>query len=99
MADIFDTITINNMRLANRFVRSATYEGLADEDGFATDALVDLYEELARGEIGLIVIGYACVRPDGKGAPGMLGIYSDDHVEGLSRIVEAAHRHGAKIAA
>lgn len=98
MADVFDAITLNRMRLANRFVRSATYEGLADDDGRVTDALVELYDELAGGDIGLIVVGYAYVQPNGKGAPGMLGIWSDDHVEGLARLAETAHRHGAKIA-
>ena len=33
----------------------------------------------------MIVIGYASVQPNGIGAPGMLGIWSDEHVEGLMR--------------
>ena len=33
MAALFDCTSINGMSLANRFVRSATWEGLADEDG------------------------------------------------------------------
>ncbi len=98
MSDVFQPIAINNMRLPNRFVRSATYEGLADDKGRVTDALVELYDELAGGEIGLVVIGYACVQPDGRGAPGMLGIWSDEHVEGLARLAGAAHERGAKIA-
>ena len=98
MTDIFQPIALNRMRLPNRFVRSATYEGLADDNGCVTDALVELYDELAGGEIGLVVIGYAYVQPNGRGAPGMLGIWSDDHIEGLARLVEAAHKHGAKIA-
>ncbi len=97
MADVFEPVTLNRMRLENRFVRSATYEGLADEDGKVTDALLELYDELAGGDIGLIVIGYAYIQPNGKGAPGMIGIWSDDHVDGLARLVEAAHGRGAKI--
>lgn len=97
--DVFEPVTINGMRLANRFVRSATYEALATEEGFVTDSLVVLYDELARGDIGLIVVGYSFVQPNGKGAPGMLGICSDDHIAGLSRLTMAAHEHGAKIAA
>ncbi|MBI4831964.1 MAG: NADH:flavin oxidoreductase [Candidatus Lindowbacteria bacterium] len=98
MPDVFGPVAINRLRLPNRFVRSATYEGLAAEDGRVTDALVSLYEELARGEIGLIVVGYAYIQPNGKGGPGMLGIWSDEHIEGLARLTEAAHEHGAKIA-
>jgi 2,4-dienoyl-CoA reductase-like NADH-dependent reductase (Old Yellow Enzyme family) len=32
MATLFDTTTINGMTLANRFVRSATWEGMANDD-------------------------------------------------------------------
>ena len=99
MTDVFQPISINRMELANRFVRSATYEGLADNDGRVTDALIELYDDLAGGEIGLIVVGYAYVQPNGKGGPGMLGIWSDDHTEGFTRLVAAAHKHGARIAA
>jgi 2,4-dienoyl-CoA reductase-like NADH-dependent reductase (Old Yellow Enzyme family) len=99
MTDVFQPFTIIRTRLANRFVRSATYEGLADIDGRVTDALVELYGELAGGQIGLIVVGYAYVQPNGKGAPGMLGIWSDDHTEGFARLAEVAHAQDAKIAA
>jgi 2,4-dienoyl-CoA reductase-like NADH-dependent reductase (Old Yellow Enzyme family) len=98
MLNVFDSITINGLQLANRFVRSATYEALASDDGFVTDALVSLYDELARGDIGLIIVGYAYIQPNGKGGPGMLGAWSDEHVEGLARLTGAAHKHGAKIA-
>jgi 2,4-dienoyl-CoA reductase-like NADH-dependent reductase (Old Yellow Enzyme family) len=97
-ADVFEPAMIGKMRLSNRFVRSATYEGLADGDGRVTGALVDLYGELAEGGIGLIVVGYAYVQPNGKGAPGMLGIYSDEHTEGLAQLVDAVHARGQKIA-
>ena len=46
--------SINGMSLANRFVRSATWEGLADEDGAVTPRLIDMMVALARGEVGLI---------------------------------------------
>jgi 2,4-dienoyl-CoA reductase-like NADH-dependent reductase (Old Yellow Enzyme family) len=98
MTDVFEPIAINGMRLPNRFVRSATYEGLAAEDGCVTDGLLALYGELARGDIGLIVVGYAYVQPNGKGAPGMLGIWSDDHIEGLRQLTRTAHEQAAWVA-
>jgi len=67
MGNVFEPITVNGLRLSNLFVRSATYEGLATEGGHITDRLLDLYEELARGDIGLIVVGYAFIQPNGKG--------------------------------
>ena len=37
IAKLFERTTINTMELENRFVRSATWEGLATDDGAATE--------------------------------------------------------------
>ena len=47
MVTLFDATTINGMTLANRFVRSATWEGMANDDGIVTPQLIDLMVELA----------------------------------------------------
>ena len=54
MTGLFEPLRINQMVLKNRFVRSATLDGLADK-GMVTDAEVRMYDELARGEVGLII--------------------------------------------
>jgi 2,4-dienoyl-CoA reductase-like NADH-dependent reductase (Old Yellow Enzyme family) len=99
MTAVFQPITINRLKLPNRFIRSATYEGLATEKGIITGELVTLYEELGRGRIGLIIAGYAAIQPNGVGGPGMLGIWSDEHIDGLRKITAAVHQSGAYIAA
>jgi len=50
---LYEPITIINMSLKNRLVRSATYEAMAAEDGSVTDRLIDLYTSLAKGGVGL----------------------------------------------
>ncbi len=95
----FQPITLNKLRLPNRFVRSATYEGLATPAGMVSDDLIKLYAELGGGGIGLIVAGYAFIQPNGKGGPGMLGIWSDNHIEGLTKLTQAVHAEGGLIAA
>jgi 2,4-dienoyl-CoA reductase-like NADH-dependent reductase (Old Yellow Enzyme family) len=52
MAELFEETSINGMSLANRFVRSATWEGLAGEDGAVTPRLIEMMVALARGEVG-----------------------------------------------
>jgi 2,4-dienoyl-CoA reductase-like NADH-dependent reductase (Old Yellow Enzyme family) len=66
MAVLFENITINGMHQNNRFIRTATWEGLAEKDGTVTTKLTEMMTELARNEVGLIVTGYAFVSPDGQ---------------------------------
>ena len=69
MAALFEGTSINSMSLANRFVRSATWQGLADEHGAVTPRLTEMMVELARGKVGLIISGYAFVSPEGQSSP------------------------------
>lgn len=95
---LFEHTEINGMVLKNRFVRSATWEGMADEDGSCTSGLVDLMEDLAVGEVGLIISGHAYVSPEGQASPRQLGVYDDKLIQGLSRMTGAVHRSGGRIA-
>jgi 2,4-dienoyl-CoA reductase-like NADH-dependent reductase (Old Yellow Enzyme family) len=87
------------MSLSNRFVRSATWEGMATEDGACTAKLVELMTALAEGGVGLIISGHAYVSPEGQAGPWQLGIYRDELIPGLESITTAVHEKGAKIAA
>ena len=98
MAELFQKVSINGMTLANRFVRSATWEGLADREGFVTPKLTKMMVELAGNEVGLIISGYTFVSPEGQSSPGQLAIHDDRFVAGLWAMVEAVHKAGGKIA-
>ena len=63
---IFDPITVCNMDLQNQFVRSATHEFMAEKDGKPTSQIGDIYEELAKNDVGLIITGYSYVLPGGQ---------------------------------
>jgi 2,4-dienoyl-CoA reductase-like NADH-dependent reductase (Old Yellow Enzyme family) len=97
MSNMFETSEINGMQLANRFVRSATWEGMAAEDGAATPKLIDLMAGLARGGVGLIISGHTYVSPEGQAGPWQLGVYKDELVSGLSDMAKAVHDKGGKI--
>lgn len=94
---IFDPITVCNLELQNRFVRSATHEFMAEEDGTPTSKLGDLYEELAKNEVGLIITGYSYVLPDGKSSMYQQGIYDDRFIESYFKITKRVHRYKSKI--
>jgi len=97
MPVLFEETTINGMRLKNRFVRSATWAGMAGEDGVCTSSLVDLMVGLAEGGVGLIVSGHAYVDPVGQASPRQLGVHTDEMVPGLTRMVSAVHERGGRI--
>lgn len=94
---IFDPISVCNLELPNRFVRSATHEFMAEKDGKPTSRLGDLYEELAKGEVGLIITGYSYVLPGGQSDIYQQGIYDDRFIEPYLQITERVHRYKSKI--
>lgn len=85
------------MKLSNRFVRSATWEGMAADDGACTDRLTDLMTALAGGGVGLIITSHAYVLPAGQAGPWQLGIYKDALIPGLGKMVKSVHENGVKI--
>ena len=97
MSNLFETCEINGMKLANRFVRSATWEGMAADDGACTPKLIDLMAELAKGGVGLIISSHAYVSPEGQAGPWQLGVYKDELISGLTEMTKAVHDHGGKI--
>ncbi|CAB1065022.1 NADH:flavin oxidoreductase/NADH oxidase [Olavius sp. associated proteobacterium Delta 1] len=97
MSELFDATEINGMALSNRFVRSATWEGMATEDGAPTAQLIDLMEKLAGGGVGLIISSATYVRPDGQSHRKMLGIYKDELIDKHKRMTEAVHKQDTKI--
>lgn len=98
MAELFEPTTINGMTTTNRFVRSATFEGLATPDGEVTPRLTKMMVELARGEVGLIISGFAFVSPEGQTMSGQLAVHDERFVPGLQQMAEAVHTAGTKIA-
>ncbi len=97
MKTLFELSTINGMSLANRFVRSATWEGMCEQDGRPTTKLAACYRSLAAGGVGLIITGYAFVRPDGKQLPGKMGIHTDDFATEMRSLTQAVHNQSGKI--
>ncbi len=97
MPELFETTHLNQMALKNRFIRSATWMGLAREDGACTPQLTERLTELAEGGVGLIITGHAYVEKRGQAGPRQLGIYCDEQIAGLERLTTAIHDCGGKV--
>lgn len=90
---IFTPHQIGNLKIKNRVVRSATYRGMATDDGQVTEKEITVYENLAKNEIGLIVSGYMYVTKEGQCLPRQLGIYDDSLMPGLKKLVASVKQY------
>jgi 2,4-dienoyl-CoA reductase-like NADH-dependent reductase (Old Yellow Enzyme family) len=97
MSILFKPGNIAGLELKNRLVRSATAERMCDDDGRPEQAMIDLYADLARGGVGLIVTGHAFVHERGKAHSEMLAVHGDDLVPSLRALSEVVHREGGKV--
>jgi 2,4-dienoyl-CoA reductase-like NADH-dependent reductase (Old Yellow Enzyme family) len=98
MSILFTPIHIGDMQIKNRFVHSATYECMASETGEVSDTLLRRYQNLVKGEVGLIIPGYMYVHPLGRAYRYQIGIHDDEMIPGLRKLVGVVHQDGGKIA-
>jgi len=95
---VFEQAQLAGMKLRNRIIRSATYEGLADKNGFPTEELKKLYVRLAKGGVGAIITGYTSVQADGKGnGPAEAMIDDDKSIPAYREITDAVHEYETPI--
>jgi 2,4-dienoyl-CoA reductase-like NADH-dependent reductase (Old Yellow Enzyme family) len=98
MPQPFESTSIRSLTLPNRFVRSATWEGLAGDDGSVTPALAARMAELARGGVGLIISGHAFVSREGQAGLKQLGVYGEELAAGLAGMALAVREAGGRMA-
>ena len=90
---------IGSLALANRIIVTAMGVSLAEPDGSVGQRLIDYHLAQAKGGAGLIITGVAGVAwPVGAVQPKQTAISDDRFLPGLTRLVDAVHAAGAKIA-
>ncbi|MBU0995793.1 MAG: NADH:flavin oxidoreductase [Proteobacteria bacterium] len=95
---VFERVSLAGIHLKNRIIRSATHEGMADDNGFPTEKLKKLYIRLAKGGVGAIITGYAGVQADGKTCfVNMTMIDRDDKIPAYLEITDAVHEYETPI--
>jgi len=97
MKTLFDETCIGRMRLANRLIRSATWEAMAGETGRPTPRLIRVYRDLALGKTGLIIVSATTITSDATRVPGMLSIPDDTFIPDYRKLVRTVHEAGAPI--
>jgi NADPH2 dehydrogenase len=97
MSDLYSEISIRNLKIKNRIVMPAmSCSGYTGEDGLLTFKNIERYRDRARGGVGLLIIEATAITKDGRSAPGQLGLWSDDHIKGFSRVAGYCHDYAAR---
>ncbi len=94
MAGLFDQLTIRDLTFYNRVFVSPMCQ-YSSEDGYANDWHFVHLGSRAVGGAGLVLTEATAVLPEGRISPQDLGIWRDEHVEMLSRIVNFIHEQGS----
>jgi 2,4-dienoyl-CoA reductase-like NADH-dependent reductase (Old Yellow Enzyme family) len=95
MSHLFSPLQIRELLLKNRIVVSPMCQ-YSSVDGFAGDWHFVHLGSRAVGGAALIFTEATAVAPDGRISPDDLGIWKDEHVEALARIVRFIHGQGAE---
>lgn len=90
-------IKINMMTIKNRMIMPAMGTAYGNLDNTVSDRTKKYIEARARGGVGLIILEYTAVLPEGRAALTQLGIWDDSFQKGLNELVDIAHRYDAKI--
>ncbi len=94
MSRLFEPLTVKSVTLPNRIVVSPMCQ-YSSEDGFAGDWHLVHLGSRAVGGAGLIISEACAVSPEGRITPWDLGIWKDEHIEGLRRITRFLEQHGS----
>jgi 2,4-dienoyl-CoA reductase-like NADH-dependent reductase (Old Yellow Enzyme family) len=94
MSKLFSSITIKNVALKNRIVVSPMCQYTAT-DGFTNDWHLVHLGSRAVGGAGLVFTEATAVSPEGRISPGDVGLWKNEHINGLNRIVSFLHAQGA----
>jgi NADPH2 dehydrogenase len=95
---LFTPIRIGKLELKNRIVMSPMcMYSCPREDGMVMNWHKTHYTSRAVGQVGLIIVEATAVNPQGRISPNDLGIWSDEHIAGLTELVSLVHEQGAKI--
>lgn len=95
--DAFAPAALGPLRLRNRILKAATFEGMTG-DQTVSDRLIAFHRRMAKGGVGLTTVAFCAVSPEGMGTPNEL-VLRDEVVPGLRRLSDAVHAEGGAVSA
>jgi len=88
---------IKNLNLNNRIVMPPMCMYSANNEGYVNDFHITHYTSRAIGGVGLIIVEATGITPNGRISSNDLGIWSDDHIEGLKKLVNSVKKYDTSI--
>ncbi|MDB5972623.1 MAG: NADH:flavin oxidoreductase [Hydrocarboniphaga sp.] len=89
----FDPLRIGPLTLRNRYIKSATNEGMA-RGGVPSKALVNHHRSMAAGGVGMTTVAYCAVSADGRTFVDQVQL-KPETLPHLRALTDAVHREGA----
>ncbi len=96
LTHLFSPILLGRLEIRNRITLTGHGTGMG-RDGRPDDQMVAYYEQRARGEVGLIMLGSQQVHPTSPGITGLLCNYDDTIIPGLRAVTDAVRAQGGRI--
>ncbi|RYE84238.1 MAG: NADH:flavin oxidoreductase/NADH oxidase, partial [Hyphomicrobiales bacterium] len=94
MSQLFSPLTLRGLTLRNRTVVAPMCQYSA-QDGFANDWHMVHLGRFGMGGFGLVILEATGVTPEGRISYGDLGLWKDEQIAPLARIVDFLHSQGA----
>ncbi len=97
MKQVFENAKLGGLALKNRLIRSATWEGIARQDGSVTEEAYEIYDELAKGGVGAIITGFTSVALHDYYFGGMMRLCDDALIPQYKKLTDIIHSHGVPV--
>ena len=95
--DVFAEAPLGPLRLKNRIIKAATFEGRSPR-GEVTDDLVAFHMAMARGGVAMTTVAYLAVSPEWRTDRHCI-VLGPGSADGLARLADAVHGAGALVSA
>lgn len=95
MTDVWSPITVGTIQLSHRLAMAPMTRSRAKPDGTPSDLAPEYYAQ--RASMGLLITEGTQPSDDGQGYLATPGVYTDTHVAGWRKVVDAVHHAGGRL--
>lgn len=97
MSKLFNPIRIGRIELANRLMAAPMQQHEGTAEGYATEYHTRHYSRFAKGGLGLVIVESTSVAENGRLFQDDIGIFTDEHIDPLTKVTEAVHKQGVPV--